>query len=412
MSQRRVVVTGMGMISPLGNDLASSWDAIVNSRSGLGPITSFDASLFTTRIAGEIRNFDPTLYMSPKDVKKMDAFIHYGIAASLMAMEDSGLEVTEENAERIGAIIGAGIGGILGIEEQTAKYIEGGPRKISPFYIPSTIINMLPGQLSIMKGIKGPSFSAVSACATSNHSIGMAMRMIQYGDADVMIAGGAERGSSPTSVGGFCSMKAMSTRNDDPAAASRPWDRDRDGFVLGDGAGILVIEEYEHAKARGARIYCELAGFGASSDAFHMTAPSENGEGPARCMAMAMKDARINPDQVEYLNAHGTSTPLGDLAETLAMKRAFGDHAYKTMVSSTKSMTGHLLGAAGGVEAIFSVLAIDHGIIPPTINLENPGEGCDLDYVPNVAREKKIDVAMSNGFGFGGTNGTLVFKRI
>ena len=412
MSQRRVVVTGMGMISPLGNDLASSWDGIVNGRSGLGPITSFDASLFTTRIAGEIRGFDPTLYMSPKDVKKMDAFIHYGIAASLMAMEDSGLEVTEENAERIGAIIGAGIGGILGIEEQTAKYIEGGPRKISPFYIPSTIINMLPGQLSIMKGIKGPSFSAVSACATSNHSIGMAMRMIQYGDADVMVAGGAERGSSPTSVGGFCSMKAMSTRNDDPAAASRPWDRDRDGFVLGDGAGILVIEEYEHAKARGARIYCELAGFGASSDAYHMTAPSENGEGPARCMAMAMKDAKVNAEQVDYLNAHGTSTPLGDLAETLAMKRAFGDHAYKAMVSSTKSMTGHLLGAAGGVEAIFSVLAIDKGIIPPTINLENPGEGCDLDYVPNVAREKKIDVAMSNGFGFGGTNGTLVFKRL
>ena len=412
MSQRRVVVTGMGMISPLGNDLASSWDGIVNGRSGLGPITSFDASLFSTRIAGEIRDFDPALYMSTKDVKKMDAFIHYGIAASLMAMDDSGLEVTEGNAERIGAIIGAGIGGILGIEEQTAKYLDGGPRKISPFYIPSTIINMLPGQLSIMKGIKGPNFSAVSACATSNHSIGMAMRMIQYGDADVMIAGGAERGSSPTSVGGFCSMKAMSTRNDDPAAASRPWDRDRDGFVLGDGAGILVIEEYEHAKARGARIYCELAGFGASSDAYHMTAPSENGEGPARCMAMAMKDAKINADQVEYLNAHGTSTPLGDLAETLAMKRAFGDHAYKAMVSSTKSMTGHLLGAAGGVEAIFSVLAIDKGIIPPTINLENPGEGCDLDYVPNVAREKKIDVAMSNGFGFGGTNGTLVFKRL
>ncbi len=412
MSQRRVVVTGMGMISPLGNDLASSWDGIVNGRSGLGPITSFDAALFSTRIAGEIRDFDPARYMSPKDVKKMDAFIHYGIAASLMAMDDSGLEVTEENAERIGAIIGAGIGGILGIEEQTAKYLEGGPRKISPFYIPSTIINMLPGQLSIMKGIKGPSFSAVSACATSNHSIGMAMRMIQYGDADVMVAGGAERGSSPTSLGGFCSMKAMSTRNDDPEAASRPWDRDRDGFVLGDGAGILVIEEYEHAKARGARIYCELAGFGASSDAYHMTAPSENGEGPARCMAMAMKDAKINAGQVDYLNAHGTSTPLGDLAETLAMKRALGDHAYKTMVSSTKSMTGHLLGAAGGVEAIFSVLAIDKGIIPPTINLENPGEGCDLDYVPNVAREKKIDVAMSNGFGFGGTNGTLVFKRI
>ena len=412
MSQRRVVVTGMGMISPLGNDMASSWDGIINGRSGLGPITSFDASQFTTRIAGEIRNFDPTAFMTAKDVKKMDAFIHYGIAASLMAMDDSGLEVTEANAERIGALVGAGIGGILGIEEQTAKYLEGGPRKISPFYIPSTIINMLPGQLSIMKGIKGPNFSAVSACATSNHSIGMAMRMIQYGDADVMVAGGAERGSSPTSVGGFCSMKAMSTRNDDPAAASRPWDKDRDGFVLGDGAGILVLEEYEHAKARGARIYAELAGFGASSDAYHMTAPSENGEGPARCMKSAMKDAGVNAEQVEYLNAHGTSTPLGDLAETLAMKRALGDHAYKTMVSSTKSMTGHLLGAAGGVEAIFSVLAIHHGIIPPTINLENPGEGCDLDYVPNVAREKKIDVAMSNGFGFGGTNGTLVFKRI
>ena len=412
MSQRRVVVTGMGMVSPLGNDMASSWDGIVNGRSGLGAVTSFDASQFTTRIAGEIRDFDPAAFMSAKDVKKMDAFIHYGIAASLMAMDDSGLEVTEANAERIGALIGAGIGGILGIEEQTAKYLEGGPRKISPFYIPSTIINMLPGHLSIMKGIKGPNFSAVSACATSNHSIGMAMRMIQYGDADVMVAGGAERGSSPTSVGGFCSMKAMSTRNDDPAAASRPWDKDRDGFVLGDGAGILVLEEYEHAKARGARIYAELAGFGASSDAYHMTAPSENGEGPARCMKSAMKDAGVNAEQVEYLNAHGTSTPLGDLAETLAMKRALGDHAYKTMVSSTKSMTGHLLGAAGGVEAVFSVLAIHHGIIPPTINLENPGEGCDLDYVPNVAREKKIDVAMSNGFGFGGTNGTLVFKRI
>ena len=413
MSQRRrVVITGMGLVSPLGNDMATSWDGIVNGRSGLGPITTFDTEGYSTKIAGEIRGFDPTAFVPPKDVKKMDSFIHYGLAASLMAMEDAGLEVTEANAERIGAIIGAGIGGILGIEETAVKLHEGGPRKISPFYIPSTIINMLPGQLSIMKGIKGPSFSAVSACATSNHSIGMAMRMIQYGDADVMFAGGAERGSSPTSVGGFCSMKAMSTRNDDPAAASRPWDRDRDGFVLGDGAGILVLEEYEHAKARGARIYCELVGFGASSDAYHMTAPSENGEGPARCMAMALKDAKLNPDQVEYLNAHGTSTPLGDLAETLAMKRAFGDHAYKTMVSSTKSMTGHLLGAAGGVEAIFSVLAIDKGIIPPTINLENPGEGCDLDYVPNTAREAKIDVAVSNGFGFGGTNGTLVFKRI
>ncbi|MBP3985683.1 beta-ketoacyl-ACP synthase II [Pseudoxanthomonas helianthi] len=412
MSQRRVVITGMGIVSPLGNDLASSWDGIVNGRSGIGPITHFDASAFTTRIAGEIRDFDPTSFLPPKDVKKMEPFIHYGLAASFMALEDSGLEVTEANAERIGAILGSGIGGLLGIEEQTIKYHEGGPRKISPFYVPSTIINMLPGQLSIIKGIKGPNFSAVSACATSNHSIGMAMRMIQYGDADVMVAGGAERGSSPTSVGGFCSMKAMSTRNDDPTRASRPWDRDRDGFVLGDGAGVLVLEEYEHAKARGARIYAELAGFGASSDANHMTAPSEDGDGPARCMAAALKDAGLAPEQVQYLNAHGTSTPLGDVAETLAMKRAFGEHAYKLMVSSTKSMTGHLLGAAGGVEAIFSVLAIHHGIVPPTINLENPGEGCDLDYVPNVARQAKIDVAVSNGFGFGGTNGTLVFKRI
>jgi 3-oxoacyl-[acyl-carrier-protein] synthase II len=329
-----------------------------------------------------------------------------------MAMEDAGLVVDDSNAERIGALIGSGIGGILGIEEQTIKFNEGGPRKISPFYVPSTIINMLPGQVSLLTGIKGPNFSAVSACATSNHSIGMAMRMIQYGDADVMIAGGAERGSSPTSMGGFCAMKAMSTRNDDPAAASRPWDKERDGFVLGDGAGILVLEEYERAKARGARIYCELAGFGASSDAFHMTAPSENGEGPARCMTMAFNDAGINPDQIGYLNAHGTSTPLGDLAETLAIKRALGDHAYRTMVSSTKSMTGHLLGAAGGAEAIFSVLALHHGVIPPTINLEEAGDGCDLDYVPNVAREAQVDVAVSNGFGFGGTNGTLVFRRL
>ncbi len=412
MSQRRVVVTGMGMVSPLGNDMASSWDGIVNGRSGIGEVTSFDASSFATRIVGEVRGLDIAQYVNPKDAKKMDAFIHYGMAAALMALDDSGLEITEANAERVGAIIGSGIGGILGIEQQTEKFIEGGPRKISPFYIPSTIINMLPGHLSIMKGLKGPGFSAVSACATSNHSIGMAMRMIQYGDADVMVAGGAERGSSPTSMGGFCSMKAMSTRNDDPTRASRPWDKDRDGFVMGDGAGILVIEEYEHAKARGARIYCELAGFGASTDAFHMTAPSEDGDGPARCMLSALKDASLNIEQVDYLNAHGTSTPLGDLAETLAMKRAFGDHAYKMMVSSTKSMTGHLLGAAGGVEAIFSVLALRDDIIPPTINLDEPGEGCDLDYVPNVARQKRIDVALSNGFGFGGTNGTLVFRRL
>ena len=413
MSQRRrVVVTGMGLVSPLGNDMATSWDGIVNGRSGIGPVTSFDVTGFTTQIAGEIRNFDPATFVSPKDAKKMDPFIHYGIAASFMALDDSGLEITEANAERIGAIVGSGIGGIHGIEEQTIKLHEGGPRKVSPFYVPSTIINMLPGQLSILKGLKGPSYSVVSACATSNHSIGIAMRAIQYGDADVMVAGGAELGSSPTSMAGFCSMKAMSTRNDAPAQASRPWDKDRDGFVLGDGAGVLILEEYEHAKARGARIYAELAGFGASSDAHHMTAPSENGEGPARCLVAALKDAGLNAEQVEYLNAHGTSTPLGDLAETLALKRALGDHAYKLMVSSTKSMTGHLLGAAGGAEAIFSVLAIHHGIIPPTINLDEPGEGCDLDYVPHTAREKKIDIAVSNGFGFGGTNGTLVFRRI
>ena len=409
---RRVVVTGLGIVSPVGNTVADAWDAIVHGRSGIGPVTGFDVSAFATRIAGEVRDFDVTRWVNPKDAKKMDVFVHYGIAASLMALEDSGLEIAEANAERVGAIIGSGIGGIYGIEEQTARLLEGGPRKVSPFYIPSTIINMLPGHLSIMKGLKGPGFSAVSACATANHSICMAMRTIQYGDADVMVAGGAERGSSPTSLAGFCSMKAMSTRNDDPTRASRPWDKDRDGFVMGDGAGILILEEYEHAKARGARIYCELAGFGASQDAFHMTAPSENGEGPARCMAAAMKDAGVSLEQVQYLNAHGTSTPLGDLAETLAVKRAFGGHARNLMVSSTKSMTGHLLGAAGGVEAIFSIMALHDGVIPPTINLDEPGEGCDLDYVPNVAREAKIDVAMSNGFGFGGTNGSLVFRRI
>ncbi|TCZ82255.1 beta-ketoacyl-ACP synthase II [Lysobacter sp. N42] len=412
MSNRRVVVTGLGIVSPLGNDLATTWDGIVNGRSGIGPITHFDTTGFTTRIAGEIRDFDVTRWVNPKDAKKMDPFIHYGVGASLMALEDAGLTIDDRNAERVGALIGSGIGGILGIEEQAIRFHEGGPRKISPFYVPSTIINMLPGQVSLLTGMKGPNFSAVSACATSNHSIGMAMRMIQYGDADVMIAGGAERGSSPTSVGGFCSMKAMSTRNDDPTRASRPWDKGRDGFVLGDGAGVLVLEEYEYAKARGARIYCELAGFGASSDAFHMTAPSEDGEGAARCMIAALKDAGVSAGQVDYVNAHGTSTPLGDVAETMAIKRALGEHAYRTMVSSTKSMTGHLLGAAGGVEAIFSVMALHTGIIPPTINLDEPGEGCDLDYVPNTAREAKVDVAVSNGFGFGGTNGTLVFRRV
>lgn len=412
MSKRRVVVTGLGTVSPLGNDLASTWDGIVNGRSGIGPITHFDTTGFSTRIGGMVKDFDPLQWITPKDAKKMDPFIHYGVAASLMAMRDAGLEVTESNAERIGTIIGSGIGGLHGIEEQTIKFHENGPRKISPFYVPSTIINMLPGQITLLTGIKGPSFSAVSACASSNHSIGMAMRLIQHGDVDVMIAGGAERGSTPTAVGGFCAMKAMSTRNDDPTRASRPWDKDRDGFVLGDGAGILVIEEYEYARARGARIYCELLGSGASSDAFHMTAPSENGEGPARSMIAALKDAGLNPEQIGYLNAHGTSTPSGDLAETLAIKRAFGDHAHKMMVSSTKSMTGHLLGAAGGVEAVFTIMALHTGVIPPTINLDEPGEGCDLDYVPNVAREKRIDYAASNGFGFGGTNGTLVFGRL
>jgi 3-oxoacyl-[acyl-carrier-protein] synthase II len=410
MSKRRVVVTGMGIVSPVGNTLSDAWDSIVNGRSGIAPISHFDTAGFATRIAGQVRDFDPTVWIPAKDARKMDEFIHYGVAAAIMALDDAGLEITDANAERVGVVVGSGIGGILGIEEQTEKYLAGGPRKISPFYVPSSIINMLPGQISILRGIKGPNFSAVSACATANHSIGTAMRMIQYGDVDAMVAGGAERGSSPTSVGGFCSMKAMSTRNDEPTRASRPWDKERDGFVLGDGAGILVLEEYESAKARGARIYCELAGYGATSDAFHMTAPAEDGDGAARCMIAAMRDAALANEQIDYVNAHGTSTPLGDLAETRALKRVLGDHAYRTMVSSTKSMTGHLLGAAGGVEAIFSVLALHHGVIPPTINLDEPGEGCDLDYVPNVARQKKIDVAVSNGFGFGGANGTLIFR--
>ncbi len=412
MSQRRVVVTGLGVVSPVGNTVAEAWDAVIHGRSGIGPVTGFDTTGFATTIAGEVRDFDPSAFVSAKDARKMERFIHYGVAAASMALDDAGLVVTEANAERIGVIAGSGIGGIHGIEETAIRWHEGGPRKISPFYVPSTIINMLPGQISILKGLQGPSFSAVSACASSNHSIGMAMRMIQHGDADAMVAGGAEHGSSPTSMGGFCAMKAMSTRNDDPTRASRPWDQERDGFVLGDGAGLVVLEEYEFAKARGARIYCELAGFGASSDAWHMTAPSENGDGPARCMSAALRDARIDPATIGYLNAHGTSTPLGDLAETLAIKRSFGDHARRMMVSSTKSMTGHLLGAAGGVEAVLTILALHHGIVPPTINLDQPGEGCDLDYVPHTARDARLDAVMSNGFGFGGTNGTLVFRRL
>ena len=408
---RRVVVTGLGILSPVGNDLRSSWDAIVNGRSGIGPITHFDASSFPTRIAGEVKGFDPSAWVAAKDVKKMDPFVLYGVAASMMALGDAGLTIDEATADRIGVAIGAGIGGLKGIEETTLRYREGGARKISPFYVPSTIINMIAGQVSIMTGAKGPNIAAVTACTTATHNIGLAMRMIQYGDADAMIAGGAEFATTPTSVGGFCAMKALSTRNDEPEKASRPWDRDRDGFVMGDGAGILVLEEYDRAVARGARIYCELAGFGMSGDAHHMTAPSESGEGAARCMAHAIADAGIDPSEVGYINAHGTSTPAGDLAETMAIKAALGEHAYRTMVSSTKSMTGHLLGAAGGVEAVFSAMALHTGIIPPTINLEHPSEGCDLDYVPNVARERKVEYAMSNSFGFGGTNGTLVLRR-
>jgi 3-oxoacyl-[acyl-carrier-protein] synthase II len=411
MSKRRVVVTGMGILSPVGNDLDSSWEGIVNGRSGIGPITHFDASAFPTRIAGEVKNFDPSLWIAPKDIKKMDPFVHYGVAASMMAIKDAGLEIADHDAERIGVAIGAGIGGLKGIEETTLKYNEGGARKISPFYVPSTIINMIAGQVSIMTGAKGPNIATVTACTTATHNIGLAMRMIQYGDADAMIAGGAEYATTPTSVGGFCAMKALSTRNDEPEKASRPWDKDRDGFVMGDGAGILVLEEYERAKARGARIYCELIGFGMSGDAFHMTAPSESGDGAARCMRNAIKDAGIDATAIGYINAHGTSTPAGDLAETMAIKAALGEHAYKAMVSSTKSMTGHLLGAAGGVEAVFSALALHTGVIPPTINLDNPSEGCDLDYVPHTARAQQVEIAMSNSFGFGGTNGTLIFRR-
>ena len=412
MSKRRVVITGLGILSPLGNDLESNWDAIKAGRSGIGPITHFDASAYPTRIAGEVRGFDPTAFIGAKDVKKMDPFVHYGVAAGLMAIADAGLVIEGEDAERIGVAVGAGIGGLSGIEETTLKVASGGPRKISPFYIPSTIVNMVSGQLSIMTGAKGPNIAAVTACTTATHNIGLAYRMIQYGEADAMICGGAEYATTPTAVGGFCSMKALSTRNDEPEKASRPWDEGRDGFVMGDGAGVLVIEEYERAKARGARIYAEIVGFGMSGDAYHMTAPSESGEGAARCMVNAMRDAGINAGDIGYINAHGTSTPAGDLAETMAVKAALGDAAKSVMVSSTKSMTGHLLGAAGGVEAVYSTMALFDGVIPPTINLDNPSVGCDLDYVPHTARDAKVDVAMSNSFGFGGTNGTLIFKRL
>jgi 3-oxoacyl-[acyl-carrier-protein] synthase II len=411
MSKRRVVVTGLGIISPVGNDVATAWANITAGRSGIGPITHFDASTFPTRIAGEVRDFDPTQYVAAKDVKKMDPFIHYGIAASIQALADAGLHPHEHDEERIGVAVGAGIGGIATIEKTAITYHEAGQRKISPFFVPSSIINMASGNLSIMLGLKGPNIACVTACTTATHNIGLAMRMIQYGDADVMIAGGAEFATVGTAVGGFCSARAMSTRNDEPHKASRPWDRDRDGFVLADGAGVIVVEDYEHAKARGARIYCELAGFGMSGDAFHMTSPPEDGDGARRSMIAAIADAKVNADQIQYVNAHATSTGAGDIAEVNAIKNCFGDYAKKLPVSSTKSMTGHLLGAAGGVEAIFSILAMRDGVIPPTINLDNPDEGCDLDFVPNTAREAKLDIVLSNSFGFGGTNGTLVFKR-
>lgn len=399
------------MVSPVGLNVADSWKNILAGKSGIAPITHFDVSEFSVRFGGSIRDFDITEYISAKDAKKMDLFIHYGLAAGIQAVRDSGLEVTEENAERIGVAIGSGIGGLTGIEKGHDAFLKGGPRKISPFFVPSNIINMISGNLSIIYGMKGPNYAITTACATATHSIGDAARLIEYGDADVMVAGGAEMATSTTGLGGFAAARALSTRNDDPEAASRPWDKDRDGFVLSDGAGVVVLEEYETAKARGAKIYAEVTGFGMSGDAYHMTSPSKGGEGAARCMKMALKNAGINPEDVDYINAHGTSTPAGDLGETQATKAAFGDHAYKLAVSSTKSMTGHLLGAAGGIEAVFTALAIRDQVAPPTINIDNQDPECDLDYVPGAAREMKIDVAMSNSFGFGGTNGTLIFRK-
>ncbi|MFA5982815.1 MAG: beta-ketoacyl-ACP synthase II [Methylococcaceae bacterium] len=412
MSKRRVVITGLGAITPLANTVTETWDGIVNGKSGISPIDSFDISNFATTFGGVIRNLDISLYIPEKDAKRMDGFIHYGIAAGCQAIDDSGIEVTSANAERIGVAIGSGIGGVTGIEECYATYKAGGPRRISPFFVPGNITNMISGNLSIKYGLKGPNYSIVTACATGTHNIGDAARLIQYGDADVMVAGGAERcTTSATAMGGFASAKALSRRNDNPQAASRPWDKDRDGFVLSDGAGVVVLEELEHAKARGAKIYAEVIGFGMTADAYHMTTPSVGGEGAARCMRNAMRDAGVNTAEVDYINAHGTSTPAGDLGETLAMKTALGEHAYKVAISSTKSMIGHLLGAAGGIEAVLTALSLKYQIAPPTINLETPDPECDLDYVPNIAREMKIDIAISNSFGFGGTNGTLVFKR-
>jgi 3-oxoacyl-[acyl-carrier-protein] synthase II len=412
LARRRVVVTGLGIVSPVGIGVTQAWSNILAGKSGITPISRFDASSLSSRIAGEVKGFEVSQYLAPKEARRFDTFIHYGLAAGIDCIKDAGLDFDRLNLERIGACIGSGIGGLPLIESTHNAVIEGGARKISPFFVPGTIINMIAGQLSIMYGLKGPNLSLVTACTTANHCIGDAGRLIEYGDADVMIAGGAEATMSLLGVGGFCAARALSSRNDDPQGASRPWDVDRDGFVLGEGAGMLALEEYEHARARGARIYCELVGFGMSADANHITAPPEDGEGAARCMVNALRNAGIDKEGVDYVNAHGTSTPLGDIAETLALKRAFGDHASKLAVSSTKSMTGHLLGAAGGIEAIFSALAIRDQIAPPTINLVKPDPQCDLDYVPNTARPMKIDVVMSNSFGFGGTNGTLIFSKV
>ncbi len=412
MSHRRVVVTGLGIVSPVGNNLKQAWDNIIAGNSGVITIDKFDTADFSAKIAATVKDFDATPVIPAKELKKMDTFIHYGLCAADEALKDSGLEITEDNAERVGVAIGSGIGGLPMIEVNNEKLNSGGPRKISPFFVPGSIINMISGNFSIRYGAKGPNIAIVTACSTGTHSIGESARIIAYGDADVMFAGGAEMASSPLGIAGFAAARALSTRNDDPAAASRPWDKDRDGFVLGDGAGVLVLEEYEHAKARGATIYCEVAGFGYNSDAYHMTMPVQDGSGAGKCMKLAMNDAGINAEDIDYVNAHGTSTPAGDVAETNAVKNALGNHATSVAVSSTKSMTGHLLGAAGGIEAVFSVMAIKDQVAPPTINLENPGEGCDLDYVPNTARQMKIDYALSNSFGFGGTNGTLIFKKL
>jgi 3-oxoacyl-[acyl-carrier-protein] synthase II len=412
LSARRVVVTGLGIVCPVGNTVDEAWQNIVAAKSGIGPITRFDAASFASRIAGEVKGFDIAAYVPGKEARRMDTFIHYGIAASIQALRDSGLKVENADPERIGCVIGSGIGGLPLIEETHADLKRGGPRKISPFFVPGTIINMIAGHLSIMFGLRGPNLAIVTACTTANHCIGEAGRLIEHDDADVVIAGGAEATVSPLGIGGFAAMRALSTRNDDPATASRPWDKGRDGFVLGEGAGIVVLEELDHARKRGARVYAELTGYGMSADAFHMTAPCEDGAGAAKCMANALRSARLDPADIDYINAHGTSTPLGDIAETIAVKSCFGDHAKRLTVSSTKSMTGHLLGAAGGIEAIFSVLAVHHQIAPPTANLRDPDPACDLDYVPLAAREMRIRAGLSNSFGFGGTNGTLIFSRI